>query len=145
MKQISNFIFNEFSKKDYWLKYNNCDLFLSELKHTNKYKLGIISNFDERLFQILNNLNLTKYFDFICIPSNCNGAFKPNEEIFLQAFKLSGILNHSQMLHIGDDYELDFLGATKLGFKSLIIDHKNNKNKNDLLDLKDKIKKIYSN
>ena len=50
MKQISNFIFNEFSKKDYWLKYNNCDLFLSELKHnTNKYNLGIISNFYEFL------------------------------------------------------------------------------------------------
>jgi putative hydrolase of the HAD superfamily len=141
MKQISNFIFNEFSKKDYWSKYTNCDLFLNDLKHTNKYKLGIISNFDERLFQILNNLNLTKYFHFICIPSNCNGSFKPNEEIFSQAFKLSGISNHSQMLHIGDDYELDFLGATKLGFKSLIIDHHT---KNDLLDLKDKIKKIYS-
>ena len=42
------------------------------------------------------------------------------KEIFLKAFQLS---NSTQLMHIGDDYELDYKAATNLGFKSLIIDH----------------------
>jgi putative hydrolase of the HAD superfamily len=77
-EKISDEIFKEFSGGSYWQKYDNCDLILAELKKSN-FKLGVISNFDERLFDILKNLDIRQYFDFVCIPSTCNGSYKPDK------------------------------------------------------------------
>lgn len=86
IETISNEIFDEFKKPDYWQKYPNCDHVLQRLKQKG-LKLGVISNFDERLFDIIKSLGLDIYFDFVCIPSNSDGAYKPQKEIFDIALK----------------------------------------------------------
>jgi putative hydrolase of the HAD superfamily len=45
------------------------------------FKLGVISNFDYRLYRILDGLELTRYFDSITISSEA-GYAKPRREVY---------------------------------------------------------------
>ncbi len=124
VRDISDILFDQFSEKNYWEKYDNCDLILKSLKEKG-YILGIISNFDERLFTLLENLELKKNFEFIRIPFNSNGYAKPNKEIFLNTMSLikNNDIEPNQFLHVGDNIELDYEASKKCGFKSLLIYH----------------------
>lgn len=136
IKSFSNHIYHEFKKETYWQKYENCELILEKLKKKN-YILGIISNFDERLEVILKNMNIDKYFNFILIPSKCNGYSKPDKNVFLEAFRLGGgekSLKSKQYLHIGDSLDLDYKPAVNLGFRSLLMLHSNLKQTHNNLD-----------
>lgn len=134
IQMLTNLIFDEFSKEAYWQKYEDCDNVLDSLKKKG-FKLGIISNFDERLFDIINNLKLSKYFDFVCIPSNSNGAYKPQAEIFRQALRKSELESAQQILHIGDNFELDYKAALNSNFKSILLIHKQRTDHSDSSDL----------
>ena len=123
LDNLSNIIYDEFKKAKYWEKYADCDMILDRCKQIYNLKLGIISNFDERLLEILKNLNLLSYFDFVCIPSSCNGFAKPNEKIFINAFKKSGCQYYEQILHVGDNLELDYFPSKKLNFHSFLLKH----------------------
>lgn len=127
LNDMSQFLFREFSKGVYWQKYPDCDYVLERLE--NKYNLGIISNFDERLLNIIDDLGIKKYFSFVVIPSACSGFYKPRKEVFLEAQKLG---KSSDILHIGDDLDLDYNAARNAGFESILIVH-NNQNKDLIL------------
>ncbi len=130
INQISDDIFNEFSKEKYWKKYENCDSILNELNKRN-FKLGVISNFDERLFVIMKNLKIDSYFSFVCIPSNTN-SYKPQHEIFKIARDQARADNDSFIIHIGDDFDLDYKASlnSNYNFKSiLLLNEDHNKNK----------------
>ncbi len=118
--RISNEMFDQFSNAFYWKKNENCDMVLEKLKEKG-VKLGIISNFDERLFEIIENLHIANHFEFVCIPANSKGHFKPQREIFLEAFKKTRLDDKNQMLHVGDDLKLDYHAAHAFGCKSLLI------------------------
>jgi HAD superfamily hydrolase (TIGR01549 family) len=122
-RQLADSIYGEFATARCWSKYEHCDAVLEFLK-SNGFRLGVVSNFDERLQLILASLNILKYFDFVCIPALCEGLSKPNKEIFLQAFKLSNCVQASQVTHVGDDLELDFKTArNKCGMGSILLMH----------------------
>jgi len=129
VNRISNEMFDQFSNACYWKKTEHCDLVLEKLKGKG-VKLGVISNFDERLFEIIENLNIAKHFEFVCIPANSKGHFKPQAEIFHEAFKKTQLNDKSQMLHVGDDLKLDYQAAQAFGCKSLIILNKSVLSKN---------------
>jgi REG-2-like HAD superfamily hydrolase len=155
LHKISAEIFNEFSKAECWQKFDHCDLILSNLKSKN-YKIGVISNFDERLFNIVEELGIRSYFDFILIPANSDGSYKPQKAIFERALKLSNINRPESIVHVGDNLELDYLAACSANFKSILVFHKppsasdlsdprikkiveDNNYANDLTSLQDKI------
>ena len=150
LTMIANEIFNEFCSEKYWKKFENCDNLLNNLK-SKGYIIGAISNFDERLFVIVKNLNIENYFDFILIPHNSNGNYKPQKEIFLQALTKSKIDNpkHS-MVHIGDSLELDYIASKKCEYNSILMIHDKELKKPELVkdeyatSLKDLEKKIYN-
>ena len=123
IKLIADKIFDEFTKEKYWKKFDNCDSLLKNLRKKG-YIIGAISNFDERLFTIVQNLNMKDYFDFILIPSNSNGYYKPQKEIFFQAIIKSKIdTPKNRILHIGDSLKLDFFAAKQCEFNSILITH----------------------
>ena len=122
INEIADEIFTEFTKDLYWKKYDHCDLLLENLIN-NGYKLGIISNFDERLIKILQNLKMENYFNFILIPSNSCGNYKPQKEIFLQALIKSGVNNPRKIMHIGDSVQLDYNAAKSCNFHSILMIH----------------------
>lgn len=129
LNNLSNIIYDEFKKAKYWEKYSDCEMVLDKCKQIYGLKLGIISNFDERLIEILKNLNLLSYFDFICIPSNCDGFAKPNEKIFMNAFKKSGCQYPEQILHVGDNLELDYFPSKTQNFQSILLKHSSDEKK----------------
>ncbi|KAI7882963.1 hypothetical protein K492DRAFT_127101 [Lichtheimia hyalospora FSU 10163] len=73
---------------------------------------GVISNSDERLSEVLHNLGIRPYFDFV-LPSYRAGYEKPEKEIFDQALRIMHPYNPTrpdQALHIGDDLNADYKG-----------------------------------
>jgi HAD superfamily hydrolase (TIGR01549 family) len=49
-------------------------------------RLGVVSNFDDQLSTILQELDLAKYFDFILTSHDCKEE-KPGAKIFAEALK----------------------------------------------------------
>ncbi|MBE6038610.1 MAG: HAD family hydrolase [Anaerofustis stercorihominis] len=63
-------------------------------------------------------------------------AYKPKKEIFERAFELSGC-TPDEVIHIGDSYNTDYLGATSLGIKAVLLDRDNRHNRDDIPVVKD--------
>jgi putative hydrolase of the HAD superfamily len=82
-------------------------------------ELGIISNFDSRIYPVLEELELRKFFQSITISSSV-GAAKPEEKIFLTA-----LAKHNcppqKAWHIGDSLTEDYQGAIAAGLRAFLI------------------------
>ncbi|MFL6590263.1 MAG: HAD-IA family hydrolase [Chthoniobacterales bacterium] len=78
-----------------------------------RFQLAVISNFDGRLRVILEHLGLSYFFAHVFLSSEL-GADKPDPEIYRRALELSGALPN-ESLHVGDDPERDWKGATAGG------------------------------
>jgi putative hydrolase of the HAD superfamily len=87
---------------------------------TRGFTLGMISNFDYRLYRILEGLGLAEQFDSITISSEA-GYAKPSPEIFRIALAKHGI-TADEALHVGDSDHLDIAGATAAGIAAVLID-----------------------
>jgi len=82
--------------------------------------VSVVSNFDSRLDEILQALGIYRYFKHVHYSSRC-GSAKPQAKIFTMACE--GLKTApAATLHIGDNYKLDFLGATQAGLKALWLD-----------------------
>jgi putative hydrolase of the HAD superfamily len=82
-------------------------------------RIGMISNFDRRLYDILAQLNVIDHFDHLIISSEI-GFRKPAEQIFKVAVQRFGV-PAGEILHIGDDPDSDFAGARGAGFQALLV------------------------
>ncbi|CAM9197653.1 unnamed protein product [Chrysoparadoxa australica] len=85
-------------------------------------QLGVVSNCDERLSTILENLGLLQFFDHLII-SRETGAEKPNRQIFDAALSRAGLANPIEALHVGGDVEKDIIGAMGAGWQSIRMCH----------------------
>jgi putative hydrolase of the HAD superfamily len=84
-------------------------------------RLGVISNFDRRLYSVLDHLSVLQAFENIIISSEV-GASKPAVRIFLEAARRFQV-EPVEMLHVGDDENLDEKAALAAGCKSFLVDH----------------------
>jgi putative hydrolase of the HAD superfamily len=84
-------------------------------------RLGIISNFDRRLYDVLDHLGIRNRFEHVLISSEV-GCDKPSARIFLEGARRFGV-RPEEVLHVGDDPGLDGVGATGAGLSILIVDH----------------------
>jgi putative hydrolase of the HAD superfamily len=83
-------------------------------------KLGIISNFDFRLYRILEGLGLRPFFDTVTISSEAGHA-KPALQIFATA--LSSLqMAAAEAVHVGDSEHMDVRGAQEAGLRAILID-----------------------
>lgn len=78
-------------------------------------KIGVISNFDNRLIKILEDLELNQYLDFIITSQDCQAA-KPEKEIFDRAFAAATVTDTTNCYHVGDSEESDVCGAIAAGW-----------------------------
>lgn len=104
-------------ESDLWSLYDDVVPTLDSLGNV---RAGIISNWDSSLHTVLKNLGIHDRFDFV-IASLEFGVEKPDRRIFEEAVRRSGV-SPSQLLHVGDSYEDDYLGATDAGLQSLHLD-----------------------
>jgi len=91
---------------------------LKERGHT----LGVISNFDYRVYRILNGMGLGDYFDSITISSEAGWA-KPAPEIFNIALGRHAVAP-GEALHVGDSEHMDLAGAMAAGIAAVLIDRR---------------------
>lgn len=88
-----------------------------------KYFLHIITNgFEEVQYRKLNHSGLTMFFNEI-ITSEDAGAKKPELSIFTYALKRSGAAPGDSLM-IGDDEEVDIIGAHEAGMDQVLVDYK---------------------
>lgn len=102
---------------------------LDELKNKGLI-LGLISNVEQDMSETLTRLNLPAWLT-VLVTSQDAGAGKPRPEIFLYALERAGV-NPAEAIYIGDQYQVDVIGARGAGMKAILLDREDyNKNIND--------------
>lgn len=112
-------LYERFAKADAWRIFEDVVPTLDTLA-SRGINLGVISNWDERLRQLLRSLELDHYFEVFAISCEV-GSCKPSTAIFDHAAVKLG-LPANVILHLGDSFELDIAGARAAGFQALRID-----------------------
>ena len=100
-------------------------------------ELGVISNFDTRLIEVLDILNLSEFFTSITI-SSVAGAAKPEKNIFQIALNKHQIIAQ-QAWHIGDSVVADYHGAKNVGINSFWLNRQA-----QLLNIKNQLPNLSS-
>ncbi|WP_160164669.1 HAD-IA family hydrolase [Pedosphaera parvula] len=112
-------LYDRFSEPEVWHVFEDVVPAL-EVLASHRVKLGIISNWDERLIPLLRRLKLDTYFEAIVV--SCNVGFpKPSSIIFEHAARKLGVAPE-RILHVGDSLDHDIKGATTAGFQTRLID-----------------------
>jgi putative hydrolase of the HAD superfamily len=83
-------------------------------------RLGVVSNWSDRLHDLLDGLLLARHFEVVTI-SALAGASKPDRALFLHALRQFGAAP-GQALHVGDHPVNDLLGARRSGLSALLLD-----------------------
>jgi len=112
-------VFEAFAGPRHWNLYPETVAVLKTLK-TQGFELGIISNFDTRLFRVLRSLGLADFFDTVTISSLAKAA-KPALRIFQLALEKHAV-DPDEAVHVGDSAREDFDGASRAGLTGLLID-----------------------
>lgn len=112
-------LYERFAQADTWRIFEDVAPTLAALREKG-LKLGVISNWDERLRPLLKSLGLAGRFDGIAVSCEV-GANKPEPAIFKAAVGQLGVPAPS-VLHVGDSLELDLLGARAAGLQAVQIE-----------------------
>jgi len=112
-------VFEAFGGPSYWALYPETLGVLKGLKEGG-HELGIISNFDSRLFTVLRGLGLAELFDTITISSLAHAA-KPAPKIFQLALDKHA-MDPEEAVHVGDSRRDDVEGARKAGLQAVLIE-----------------------
>jgi len=112
-------LFQRFAEAAAWRVYEDVRPAL-EWFQERQIRLGIISNWDERLRPLLQQLQLSHYFPVKVISIEA-GCPKPHAQIFRQAATELG-LPPGSILHVGDSPAEDLAGARAVGMRGLLLD-----------------------
>ncbi|KFP34801.1 Haloacid dehalogenase-like hydrolase domain-containing protein 3, partial [Chlamydotis macqueenii] len=83
------------------------------------FRMGVVSNFDNRLETILSQCNLRHHFEFV-LTSEDAGFAKPDRRIFEKALRLGGV-PPAWAAHVGDSYTRDYRAARAVGMHSFLL------------------------
>jgi putative hydrolase of the HAD superfamily len=112
-------LFAHFADPSNWQVDAEAVTVLQRLKNSG-LRLGVISNFDHRVYRILEGLGLASLFDTFTISSEA-GYAKPRREIFEVALASLGV-DARDAMHVGDSAHLDLAPAAEAGLTAVLID-----------------------
>ncbi|XP_020821404.1 haloacid dehalogenase-like hydrolase domain-containing protein 3 [Phascolarctos cinereus] len=115
---IANKLYEDFSSAKTWQMLEGAESTLQQCRERG-LRLGVVSNFDRRLEDILAHCGLRKHFDFI-LTSEAAGWAKPDPRIFRQALQLADIAP-TQAAHVGDNYLNDYQAPRDVGMHSFLL------------------------
>ncbi|HZI95034.1 MAG TPA: HAD-IA family hydrolase [Patescibacteria group bacterium] len=107
-----------FARPEAWKIYPEARDALAELRRRG-YRLGVLSNWDSRLPELLAALDLEAHFEAL-IYSAAAGYEKPHPAIFTAALEALNV-DPSRAVHIGDRLEEDYAGAKSAGMRALLV------------------------
>jgi len=83
-------------------------------------KIGLVTRgYELDIEQILPRAGLEEFFD-VCVGSDTTGKKKPKPEAFKHALKQLDV-KPQEAIFVGDNPELDYFGAQKVGMKAVLI------------------------
>lgn len=118
LKMLSEHLIKIYRTKECWRHMEGGQELVTVVRNCGK-KTGVISNSDPSLVSVLREMELFDKFDFI-LTSYEAGFSKPDKNIFQMALDMYKIKPH-EALHIGNTYELDYVGARSAGWSSLLV------------------------
>jgi len=84
------------------------------------FKLGLVSNRNDPLDEIVESLGLTNMFDLMLAAGEV-GWYKPDPRLLLFAAERLGV-EPGDTLYLGDNYHADVLGASAAGMTPVLLD-----------------------
>lgn len=111
-------LYTHFTAPSSWVLYPKAVETLEALQ-ARGYRTGLISNWDDRLPEILVQLGLADLLDPIVI-SYAVGVEKPDPRIFARALQEAGVGPEAAVM-IGDDDEADVAGPRRIGMHAVQI------------------------
>lgn len=112
-------LFQTFAGPDVWRVFPGVEDTLREARKRGLH-VGAISNWDERLRPLLEQIGLAQHFDSITISCDI-GVEKPQAEIFLAALRSADVAA-AEAVHVGDSYNEDVRGAEAAGMGAIHLD-----------------------
>ena len=86
------------------------------------FKLAIVSNWDTPLNPLTERLGIAHYFDTITASHDERvKSAKPDPHIFNYTLAKVGV-SAAEVVHVGDTYEADIVGARNVGIRPILID-----------------------
>jgi len=116
-------VFAYFARPDAWELYPDTLSTLTALE-AHGLELGIVSNFDSRLYEILIGLRIDRFFESVTI-SSFAGAAKPSPRIFQRALQKHGV-PAKEALHVGNSRGDDAEAAVAAGLGGILLDRVGN-------------------
>lgn len=105
-------LYERFARREAWHLFPDVRPALQALQ-AKGLKLGVVSNWDERLHSLLKEFELAAYFEAVVISLE-TGFRKPSPRIFERAAHLLGV-PAGAILHVGDSAKEDVAGAQAAG------------------------------
>jgi putative hydrolase of the HAD superfamily len=112
-------LFERFRTSAAWELEPGCLEVLGELRRQG-CRMGVITNFDSRVDDVMSALGIRDLFDTLTISSRSSAA-KPDPRIFLEALAQAGACPENS-LHVGDHPVEDVEGARRAGLRALLYD-----------------------
>ena len=112
-------LFDHFATRAAWDLYPDVVPALAALKGAG-LRVGLVSNFDSRVYPLLERLGIAAAFDSVTIPANA-GAAKPDPAIFRRALGANNA-TAEEAAYVGDSVEHDLIPAKALGMAAILID-----------------------
>lgn len=113
-----NELYTHFSTAEPWFVYPDVRPALEHWQQLG-IELGVLSNFDSRIYSVLQALNLVEFFTSVTISSEV-GAAKPDPKIFTAALEKHDC-SAEYAWHIGDSEKEDYQGAKTAGLKGILL------------------------
>jgi putative hydrolase of the HAD superfamily len=114
-------LFHRFASAEAWEIYPEVPAVLAELR-SRGLRLGVVSNWDPRLPDLLEQLGIARHFDAVVYSSEV-GVEKPDARIFRNAVMRLGA-SPEDVLHVGDGRVEDAEGAVAAGLQALLLDRR---------------------
>lgn len=115
-------VYDQFRDSRGWMLFPETREVLDELK-ARALKLGVISNFDSRVYTVMRDLDILSFFDTVTISSE-TGFAKPQPEIFHAAVQALAV-PANRILLVGDNLRDDVHAGTNAGLNACLIDRAN--------------------
>jgi putative hydrolase of the HAD superfamily len=114
-------LYDKFRDSEGWTLFPETQEVLVELKRL-KFKLGVISNFDNRAYSVMRSLQILHFFDAVTLSSE-TGYCKPDPKIFDAAVRALEVLA-SEVLLVGDSLQDDVEAGMRAGLSAVLIDRR---------------------
>ncbi len=115
--ELGRALFRRFAQTDLWRVFDDVPAHL-EAWHRRGLQLAVVSNFDSRLPELLDNLGLGQWLEAVVV-SSAAGAAKPDPRPYQQALAQLN-LSASEVWHVGDSPD-DGAGARAAGIRWVMV------------------------